>query len=58
MSLRDPFGNLYAKRFSQRSAITVYALVDLSASMGFLGQARIIDVPRICARPWPGQPGA
>ncbi|WP_108682298.1 DUF58 domain-containing protein [Methyloceanibacter sp. wino2] len=50
VSLRDPFGNLYAKRFSQRSAITVYALVDLSASMGFLGQARIIDVATdLCA---------
>lgn len=50
VSLRDPFGILYAKRFSQRSAITVYALVDLSASMGFLGQARIIDVATdLCA---------
>lgn len=50
VSLRDPFGNLYAKRFSQRSAVTVYALVDLSASMGFVGRERKIDVAAdLCA---------
>lgn len=50
VSLRDPFGNLYAKRFSQRSAITVYALVDLSASMTFVGEACIVDVAAdLCA---------
>jgi len=37
MSLRDPFENLYVKRFEQKTSITVYALVDLSASMGFAG---------------------
>ncbi|WP_244500545.1 DUF58 domain-containing protein [Methyloceanibacter methanicus] len=50
VSLRDPFGNLYAKRFAQRSAVTLYALVDLSASMGFAGQARKVDVAAdLCA---------
>lgn len=44
MSLRDPFGNLYAKRFEQRTSVTVYALVDLSASLGFIGSVRKIDV--------------
>ncbi len=37
MSLRDPFENLYVRRFEQKTSVTVYALVDLSASMGFAG---------------------
>jgi uncharacterized protein (DUF58 family) len=37
MSSRDPFGNLYVRRFEQKASIVVYALVDLSASMGFEG---------------------
>ncbi len=44
MSLRDPFGNLYVKRFEQKTSITVYALVDLSASMGFAGSVDKMDV--------------
>lgn len=36
-TLRDPFGGTYVRRFEQRNAIDVYALVDLSASMGFVG---------------------
>jgi uncharacterized protein (DUF58 family) len=36
-TLRDPFGETYVRRFEQRSAIDVYALVDLSASMTFIG---------------------
>lgn len=36
-SLRDPFEQLYVRRFEQKTAITVYALVDVSASMGFRG---------------------
>lgn len=36
-TLRDPFGETRVRRFEQRSAIDVYALVDLSASMGFVG---------------------
>jgi len=38
-TLRDPFGGTYVRRFEQRTAIDVYALVDLSASMGFVGAA-------------------
>ncbi|QGM96727.1 DUF58 domain-containing protein [Methylocystis parvus] len=38
-TLRDPFGETYVRRFEQRSAIDVYALVDLSASMAFVGAA-------------------
>jgi uncharacterized protein (DUF58 family) len=44
MSLRDPFGNLYVRRFEQKTSITVYALVDLSASMGFSGNVQKMDV--------------
>lgn len=44
MSLRDPFGTLYVRRFEQKSSITVYALVDLSASMGFEGSVDKMDV--------------
>ena len=44
MSLRDPFENLYVKRFEQKTSITVYALVDLSASMGFVGSVVKMDV--------------
>lgn len=36
-TLRDPFGETYVRRFERRSAIDVYAFVDLSASMGFVG---------------------
>lgn len=36
-TLRDPFGGTYVRRFEQRAAIDAYALVDLSASMGFVG---------------------
>jgi uncharacterized protein (DUF58 family) len=38
-TLRDPFGDIYVRRFDQRMSIDVYALVDLSASMGFVGCA-------------------
>lgn len=36
-TLRNPFGDTHVRRFEQRSAIDVYALVDLSASMSFVG---------------------
>lgn len=36
-TLRDPFGATYVRRFEQRAAIDVYALVDLSGSMSFVG---------------------
>ncbi|HXW71167.1 MAG TPA: DUF58 domain-containing protein [Methylocella sp.] len=38
-TLNDPFGETYVRRFEQRQAIDVYALVDLSASMVFRGHA-------------------
>lgn len=40
VSVRDPFGGLYVKRFEQRNAVTVYAVVDVSGSMAFSGQAQ------------------
>ncbi len=46
MSARDPFDGLYARRFEQKASIAVYALVDVSASMGFRGHA---DKMRIAA---------
>jgi len=39
VSVRDPFEGLHVRRFEQKSAISVYALVDVSASMGFAGRA-------------------
>jgi uncharacterized protein (DUF58 family) len=44
MSLRDPFENLHVRRFEQKTSITVYALVDLSASMGFEGKTDKMQV--------------
>jgi uncharacterized protein (DUF58 family) len=43
-TLRDPFGEIYVRRFEQRASIDLYALVDLSASMGFSGVARRLDL--------------
>jgi hypothetical protein len=40
MTLRDPFGTLYVRRFEQRSAVSAYALADVSASMAYIGHAR------------------
>jgi uncharacterized protein (DUF58 family) len=39
VSARDPFEGLYVRRFEQKSAVSVYALLDVSASMGFQGNA-------------------
>jgi uncharacterized protein (DUF58 family) len=39
---RDPFELLHVRRFEQKSAIAVYALIDVSASMAFRGQTRKI----------------
>ncbi len=36
-TVRDPFGETYVRRFEQRMAVDVYALVDLSASMRYRG---------------------
>lgn len=43
-SLRDPFGNWIVRQFSQRQAIPVALVADLSASMGFEGTQRKLDV--------------
>jgi uncharacterized protein (DUF58 family) len=49
-TLRDPFGETHVRRFEQRSAIDVYAIVDLSASMGFVGAVdRFTVTCDICA---------
>lgn len=39
-SLRDPFEQVYVRRFEQRQSVDVIAIVDVSASMGFLGACR------------------
>ncbi len=43
-SMRDPFGSLRMRVFRQRSVVPVYALVDVSASMGLPDDARKLDV--------------
>ena len=43
-SLRDPFEQVQVRTYNQRSSIAVYALADLSASMGFEGRCRKLDV--------------
>jgi uncharacterized protein (DUF58 family) len=43
-SLRDPFGNWAVRVYSQRKSIPVAMVVDLSASMGFAGARRKLDV--------------
>ncbi|MDM0111839.1 MxaS protein [Variovorax sp. J22R133] len=43
-SLRDPFGNWIVRVYSQRKAVPVVMVADLSASMGFVGTRRKIDV--------------
>jgi hypothetical protein len=43
-SLRDPFGQWQVRLHSQRKAITVQVVADLSASMAFAGQQRKQDV--------------
>lgn len=43
-TLHDPFGQLMVRRFRQRSAIPVFVVADLSASMGFTGRVRKLEV--------------
>jgi hypothetical protein len=43
-SLRDPFGNWVVRVYSQRKSIPVAVVADLSASMGFEGAQRKLDV--------------
>lgn len=43
-SLRDPLEQLLVRIYRQRTAIPVYALADLSASMGYVGRTRKLDM--------------
>ncbi|MEP7298475.1 MAG: MxaS protein, partial [Burkholderiales bacterium] len=43
-SLRDPFGDWRVRIYSQRKSIPVTVVADLSASMGFSGHARKLEV--------------
>lgn len=42
-SLSDPFGQLMVRTFRQRSAIPVFVVADLSASMGFTGNGSKLE---------------
>lgn len=44
ISLRDPFERFYVRVFNQRSAIAVYAVADLSASIGFTSTKAKLDL--------------
>jgi uncharacterized protein (DUF58 family) len=49
-TLRDPFEGTHVRRFESRTAIEVWALVDLSASMRYRGEAdRMELVAALCA---------
>lgn len=43
-SLRDPFEQLIMRLYAQRSSVPVYLIADLSASMGFQGTSRKLDL--------------
>lgn len=43
-SLRDPFGNWMVRLHSERKSVPVMVVADLSASMGFEGEQRKLDV--------------
>lgn len=43
-SLRDPFETWQVRLYSQRTSVPVYLLADVSASMGFRGRQRKLDV--------------
>lgn len=48
-TMRDPFEGTYVRRFETRTALEVWALVDLSASMRFRGEAdRMALVADLC----------
>jgi uncharacterized protein (DUF58 family) len=49
-TIRDPFGNTHVRRFEQRASIDLYAILDLSGSMGFVGSVdRYAVACRLCA---------
>ncbi|SFG94062.1 DUF58 domain-containing protein [Methylobacterium gossipiicola] len=49
-TLRDPFEGTHVRRFESRTAVEVWALVDLSASMRYRGEADRMDlVAALCA---------
>ncbi len=43
-SLSDPFEQWFVRSFRQRSKVPVYLIADLSASLGFSGERRKMDV--------------
>lgn len=43
-SLKDPLGRWLVRTYRERSAIALYVLADLSASMGVIGTLRKLDV--------------
>lgn len=43
-SLHDPFGQFFVRTFRQQSTIPVFVVADLSASMGFHGTQRKLDL--------------
>jgi uncharacterized protein (DUF58 family) len=50
LTLRDPFETIYVRRYEQRLAITLFAVVDLSRSMDFEGTSRKLGlVGELCA---------
>jgi uncharacterized protein (DUF58 family) len=50
LTLRDPFENVYVRRYEERLAIALYAIIDLSRSMSFEGTARKMAlVGELCA---------
>ncbi|AUC95610.1 MxaS protein [Bradyrhizobium sp. SK17] len=49
-TIRDPFENTIVRRYQQRASIDLYAIVDLTASLGYQGHARKMDlVTTLCA---------
>lgn len=49
-SLRDPFEGVHVRRFESRVPVEIYALVDLSASMRYRGEAdRLVLAAELCA---------
>ncbi len=50
LTLRDPFETVYVRRYEERRAIALYAVVDLSRSMDFEGTSRKFAlVHELCA---------